>query len=137
MQARYGVNLYVDNADHSQAPVLFETKPTAERLLGDCDEPHEGMDEIGCGWLSPGALHKAQGGYLIINLADLEFTALEAMLEMMRDEELRPGTGWSGLRPEPLPFNVRLVLVGSPLAYSVLSIFVPDFAKHFKISAPV
>ena len=135
LQARYGVNLYVDNAEQTGAPVLFETKPTAERLLGDCEEPHEGMDEIGSGWLSPGALHKAQGGYLIVNLADLELSALEALLDMMRDGELRPGTGWSGLRPDPVPFNVRVVLVGSPLAYSVLSMFVFDFAKHFKISA--
>ncbi|TEU00764.1 MAG: ATP-binding protein [Anaerolineales bacterium] len=141
---RYDVNVIVDNTDRSCAPVVVEGNPTYHNLLGRIE--HEivmGATRTHFTMIRRGALHRANGGYLILPARDLLLSpyAWEGLKRSLREETIRIESlsayaGFMGavsLDPQPIPLNVKVVLVGTPSLYYLLSAHDEDFAKLFKV----
>ncbi len=145
-QKRYQVNLIVDNSGSEQAPVVVESHPSYTNLIGRIE--HEvvlGATKTDFTLIQPGALHKANGGYLVIPARDLLINtyAWEGLKRVLRDGEIRiidlgVQTGLLSsvtLEPESIPLNIKIFLVGTPLLYYLLHSNDEDFAKLFKVRA--
>lgn len=143
---RYEVNVLVDQSNHSGAPVIIENQPTYHNLLGSIE--HDiflGASYTNFSKIRPGALHKANGGYLILPARDVLINpyAWEGLKRVLRDGEIRMlelGSqmgliSTSTLEPEPIPLNVKVILVGTPMLYYLLRAYDEDFAKLFKVRA--
>ncbi len=141
---RYRVNLLVDNSCLEGAPVIFESNPTYYNLVGKLEyEQRMGFLFTDFTKIKAGAVHKANGGYLILNALDVlrNFGAWDALKRVLKTSEVRieniaEHVGLipiSGLVPEPIPVKVKVLLIGSPLIYHLLSLFDEDFKKLFKI----
>ena len=143
---RYEVNLLVDNSSSQGAPVILERHPAYYNLLGRIE--HEvimGATRTDFTMIHPGALHRANGGYLILPVRDVLVNpyAWEGLKRVLRDGNLRIielGTELGllstvTLEPEPIPLSVKIILVGTPLLYYLLRIYDEDFAKLFKVRA--
>jgi len=143
---RYGVNVVVSREAQSAAPLLYEDNPTLRNLLGDIEH----MAQIGAlvtnfTLIKPGALHRANGGYLVIDSRKLLFEpfAWEALKRVLRSKEIRiesPAEQYSlissvTLEPEPIPLDIKIVLVGERLFYYLLYQYDPDFRELFKVAA--
>ena len=144
---RYGVNILVDNADlKNGAPIIEEDHPTQPNLIGRIEH----MSQFGTlvtdfNLILAGALHRANGGYLVMDARRL-LTQPFAWETLMR--ELRAGKisiespyeslGFASalsLQPEPIPLDVKVILTGEPIIYYLLSRFDPDFRELFKVAA--
>jgi len=145
-QSRYGVNVLVDNSETKGAPVILETNPTYNHLIGRIE--HQAMFGAlvtNYTMLKPGALHRANGGYLILNVRDLLLSpfAWDALKRALKDRQVRIeelGQQFSlvstvTLQPEPIPLDVKVVLIGHPLLYYLLNYYDEDFPKLFKVKA--
>lgn len=143
---RYRVNLLVDNHQTSGAPVIFETNPTFYNLIGKVEYRGEfGALVTDFTMIKPGALHQANGGYLILQLKDVLMVPLswEALKRALKSREIRiENIGeqlgllpTATLRPEPIPLDVKVAIIGSPLLYHLLYVLDEDFRKLFKIKA--
>ena len=144
--ARYQVNLLVNNAETTGAPVVEETNPTYYNLLGKIEyESSMGTLVTDHTLIQPGALHRANGGFILLRAEDVLVNALswEALKRSLKNTNVRvenigeqyrmvPTTA---IRPEPIPLDVKIVMIGSPLLYYLLSSYDDDFRKHFKIKA--
>ncbi|MDK2871710.1 MAG: hypothetical protein PWQ16_1062 [bacterium] len=141
---RYRVNLLVDNSRLQGAPVVFESNPTYYNLVGKLEyEQRMGFLVTDFTKIKAGAIHRANGGYLILNVTDVlrNFGAWDALKRVLKTGEIRIENiaehvgliPMSGLVPEPIPVKVKVLLIGSPLIYHLLSIFDEDFKKLFKI----
>lgn len=141
---RYKVNLLVDNSRLEGAPVVFESNPTYYNLVGKLEyEQRMGFLVTDFTKIKAGALHKANGGYLILNVMDVlkNFGAWDVLKRALKTGEIRIENiaehvgliPMSGLVPEPIPVKVKVLLIGSPWIYHLLSIFDEDFKKLFKI----
>jgi lon-related putative ATP-dependent protease len=138
------VNVLVDRAEARGAPVVVEENPTHGNLVGRIDHhAHLGTLLTDFTLVRAGALHRANGGYLILEAADLlaSFRAWPALKKCLKSrtirieeplEELRPVTTAS-LAPEPIPLDVKVVLIGSPLVYYLLYALDEDFGELFKV----
>ena len=143
---RYKVNLLVDNRSTQGAPVVVEANPTFTNLFGKLEYRHEfGALVTDFTMIKAGALHRANGGYLIVQAADLLKNAwswdglkralksgeirIESMAEQMG---LLPVTA---LKPHPIPVRVKVVMVGSPYLYHLLLYMDEEFRKYFKVLA--
>jgi lon-related putative ATP-dependent protease len=143
---RYGVNLMVDNGGTRGAPVAHEELPTYPNLAGRIEHhAHFGTLVTDFTMVRPGALHRANGGYLVLDARRLlsqpfawEFLkgALEARQIRIDPPERRYGlSGTASLEPEPIPLDVKIVLVGERLLYHLLVAYDPEFLEHFKVAA--
>ncbi len=143
---RYRVNLLIDHSENGNAPVVFEDEPTFERLLGRIEHRSEsGTLVTDFNLIRPGSLHKANGGYLLIDVLrllrqPLAWDALKRVLEAgkIRIETLASALGFTStttLEPEPVPLDVKVVLTGERIFYYLLSTYDPDFQNHFKVMA--
>ncbi len=143
---RYEVNVLVDNANCKGAPVIVENHPSYHNLMGRIE--HEvvlGATLTNFTLIRPGALHRANGGYLILPAREvlLNQFAWEGLQRALRDQALRIvelGTqlgllSTATLEPEPMPLNVKVVLIGTPMLYYLLSAHDEDFVKLFKVKA--
>jgi lon-related putative ATP-dependent protease len=143
---RYAVNLLVDHAGQQGAPVVVESQPNYHNLLGRIE--HEvimGATRTDFTHIRPGALHRANGGYLVAPARDLLLApyAWEGLKRVLRDGAIRIielGTqlgmvSTETLDPEPIPLHVKIVLVGTPMLYYLLRAYDEDFAKLFKVRA--
>ena len=143
---RYEVNLLVDNTAVQGAPVIMENYPTHNNLLGRIE--HEiimGGSHTDFTMIQPGALHRANGGYLILPVRDLLLNpyAWEGLKRALRDRELRLVElanqvgliSTATLEPEPIPLQVKILLIGSPTLYYLLRANDDDFTKLFKVRA--
>lgn len=143
---RYQVNVLVDQHAQSGAPVIVETNPTYHNLIGRIE--HKAM--LGATYtdftlIKPGALHRANGGYLIIPareclLNPFAWDGLKRALKdrVIRIEELGAQYGLVStvtLEPATVPLNVKVILIGSPLIYYLLNAYDEDFQKLFKVKA--
>ncbi|HSG88196.1 MAG TPA: AAA family ATPase [Pseudomonadales bacterium] len=144
--ARYRVNLLVDHTDGGGAPVVFEGNPTLENLLGRIEHRTEfGNLVTDFTLLRPGALHRANGGYLIIEAERLLSRPFvwDALKRALFDRSVRPehaselmGFGRVlSLDPEPVALSVKVVLIGQRRTYYLLSAYDPDFPQLFKVPA--
>lgn len=144
--SRYEVHLFVDNAGAEGAPVVVEDHPTARNLLGSIERESEmGTLVTDFTLIKAGALHRANGGYLIIHVTDvMQYqSAWEGLLRSLRSglariEEVDEGQDQvktKTLEPEPMPVNCKVVLIGDHDAYETLLAYDDRFPKLFKIKA--
>ncbi len=142
----YRVNLIIDNDKLKHAPVVLCKNPNYFDLFGklDFEASPTGM-RTDYTMLKPGLFHKANGGYLIANVRDIlvNMPTWEAFKRVIRNQELsidssrdiaQPVTIVS-LKPEPIPINVQVILIGSEANYQQLCAMDIDFKKLFKVKA--
>lgn len=143
---RYTVNLLVDNRDTEGAPMVYETNPSYYNLLGRVEyENRFGMVVTDFSMIKPGAFHCANGGYLILQARDVlsGMQSWEVLKRVLRTREIRIENisehfglvAMATLRPQPIPLNVKVVMIGSPFLYHILYHYDEDFRKLFKIKA--
>jgi len=142
---RFEVNLFVDNGKTKGAPVVSEDHPTAFNLLGSIEREAEmGALYTDFTLIKAGALHKANGGFLILNIEDLlsNPNSWEGLLRALRSgqsriedpvdpEQVRART----LQPAPIDLEVKVVLIGTDEHYEMLLYNDDRFAKYFKLKA--
>jgi lon-related putative ATP-dependent protease len=143
---RYRVNVLVSHKGCMGAPVVVENSPTYYNLVGRLEyRPVAGGATTDHMLIKPGALHRANGGYLTIQVLDVLTApfAWEALKRSLRSQEAtieNIGEQWTPipaatLRPDPVPLDVKVILVGSPLLYFLLYQYDEDFSKLFKVKA--
>ncbi len=144
--ARYRVNVLVDNGGSEGAPVVVETNPTYYNLVGRIEyRPAFGTMVTDFREIKAGALHRANGGFLLLDALEVlrHPFAWEALKRALRDGQVRIenlGEEWSAvptatLRPEPIPLQVKVCLIGQPLLYHLLYALDEDFRELFKVKA--
>ena len=143
---RYIVNLLVNNREQQGAPVVFEMNPTYYNLLGRVEyENRMSVVTTDYSMIKAGALHRANGGFLIINTRDLltNIGSWDGLKRALRTRELAVENlgeqyslyAMSSLRPQTIPLNVKVVLLGNPWLYNLLCQYDEEFGKLFKIHA--
>jgi lon-related putative ATP-dependent protease len=143
---RFGVNVLVDNAADGGAPVIVERNPTYYNLLGRVQyRATLGAMVTDFQEIKPGALHRAGGGFLVLDILDVlrHPFAWEGLKRTLRSGEVRienlaeefAGMPSTSLRPEPIPVKVKVVMIGSQLAYRILQDADEDFRELFKVKA--
>jgi lon-related putative ATP-dependent protease len=143
---KYEVNVLVDNASQSGAPVVIELNPTYPNLFGRIEkEPQFGTLITDFTMIREGALHRANGGYLVLPAAELlrDGLAWDSLKRSLRNcevsvEEPAERMGYmatKSLRPEPVPLDVKVILIGDPYLYQLLYAQDPDFGELFKVKA--
>ena len=144
--AKYRVNPLVDNSTCEGAPVVFEYSPTYYNLFGRIDyQARMGTMVTDLTMITPGAIHRANGGYLVVQARDLLLSPLawDTLKRTLRSQEARIeniGEQYSPiptatLRPEPIPTDTKIVMVGSPMLLQTLQMADEDFRKYFKVEA--
>ena len=143
---KYKVNLFVDNSDKNSNNIITESNPTYYNLTG-CSEYKNEIGALTTSFMQiiPGSLHKANGGYLIINAKDLltnpfSWDVLKRSLktEKISIESLNKQYGYlvtSTLKPEPIDLDIKVILIGDAYLYSMLYSYEEDFRNLFKIMA--
>ena len=143
---RYRVNVLVNNEGAAGAPVVLETYPTQPNIIGRVEHIAQfGALITDFNLIKPGALHRANGGYLVMDARKLLMNpfAWEDMKRALRAREIRiesPGQSLGlmstlSLEPEPIPLDLKVVLIGDPMLYYLLSHHDPEFGDLFKVSA--
>ncbi len=143
---RYRANLVVDHSHLDGAPVLVETNPTYYNLMGKVEYRGEfGALVTDFTMIKCGALEQANGGFLILQVRDVLTNPLswEALKRALKSEEARiENIGeqlglvpTATLRPEPIPLDVKIILIGTPVIFQLLYVLDDDFRKLFKIKA--
>jgi len=154
---RYRVNVIVDqtqqdlvrrqtDGSHNGAPLIYEDHPTQPNLVGRI----ENMAQMGnlvtdFTLIKAGALHRANGGCLILDARKIltqpfAWETLKRVLRagVIRIESPAESLGWSStitLQPEPIPLQVKVVMLGEPLLYYLLTSYDPEFGELFRVSA--
>ncbi len=143
---RYRVNVLVDHGPTQGAPVIIEYSPTYYNLFGRVEYRHRmGAAGTDLTMIRPGAIHLANGGYLAIPAKDLLDSPLawDTLKRVLRSGETRIENiaeqfnpiPTSTLRPQPIPVAVKIVLIGTPILFSLLQRMDEDFRKLFKVKA--
>lgn len=143
---RFGVNVLIDHDGAKGAPVVYEDNPSYQSLVGRVEH----ISQIGAlvtdfTLIKPGALHRANGGYLILDVRKILMQpyAWEGLKRALSSQEVRIeslGQALSlistvSLEPEPIPLKIKVVLLGERLLYYLLNYFDPDFGDLFKVAA--
>ncbi|MCH8030136.1 MAG: AAA family ATPase [Candidatus Dadabacteria bacterium] len=142
----YKVNVYVDNFLTKGAPVVYEPHPIYSNLFGTVErEMRMGVFTTNFTMIHPGSLAKANGGYLIVEALDVlrapfVWDSLKKVLENQElgIEDVFQQLGYmsaSGLRPEPINVDIKVIMIGSPTTYNLLYTYDEDFRKLFKVKA--
>ncbi|WP_250674211.1 ATP-binding protein [Paraclostridium ghonii] len=143
---RYGVNLLIDNSECTECRVINENNPTYYNLTGSIDYKNEiGSLTTSFMEIKPGSLHKANGGFIIINAKDLisspfSWECLKRSLKTgkISIESLNKQFGYlvtSNLKPEPIELDIKVVLIGDNYIYNIMYSYEEDFRNLFKIMA--
>jgi predicted ATP-dependent protease len=143
---RYQVNVIVDNAALAHAPVVYEDHPTLANLLGRIEYRAQfGAFATDFTLIKPGALHRANGGYLVLDarrvlLQPLAWEQLKRTLRAghIRVESVGEAIGLAlpvSLDPEPVPLDVKVILLGDRELHELLSFYDPDLPELFKVTA--
>jgi lon-related putative ATP-dependent protease len=144
--ARYDVNVLVDNSETTGAPVVFERNPTFSNLLGRVEfRAVFGAMVTDFRQIKAGALHRANGGFLIVHVLDVLRNPLawETLKRSLLCEEIEVESlgehlsiQFAGrLRPEPVPLDVKVVLIGPRNVYQLLFQLDEDFTELFAVRA--
>jgi predicted ATP-dependent protease len=142
----YRVNVMVDNSDVQGPPIIVETNPSYHNLFGVVEKkPVVGGYITDFTLIKAGSMSKANGGYIVLYDRDVLANAgvWEALLRVIKNRELRieePAAffGWTppqGLRPEPIPTDTKVIIIGDPHLYRALASTDPDFRETFKVKA--
>lgn len=144
--ARYGLNILVDNGQTERAPIIQENHPSSVNLFGFVEPRADDRGDNRGAYLKirPGALHRADGGYLILRAEDLVQDE-ESWLWLKRvlqtgTVEIQPASGPFGppgapAKPEAADVDVKVILLGGEMTYDALYAADPDFQKLFKVYA--
>lgn len=142
---RYEVNVFLSHTEEG-APVIYEDMPTYQNLHGRIEHQAQmGMLTTDFSLIRAGALHRANGGYIIIDARRLLMQpfAYEGLKRTLRSRQIRmePVERLLGLvstvtlEPEPIPLEIKVVLIGEPMIYYLLQAHDPEFKTLFKIQA--
>ena len=142
----YRVNLFVDNSNLEGAPVIMDSNYQYLNMFGKLEyENQYGMLKTDYTMLKPGLLHKANGGYIILQASDLlsnqicydalKKSLLVKELNIENNMEQRSYMVMISLKPEPIPLNVKVLLLGDAEIYHALLALDPEFKKLFKIKS--
>ena len=144
---RYEINLFVDNSEVDSAPVVVELHPTYYNLMGRIEyEIFENVMAPHFTTLKAGSLHRANGGYLVLKAREIirHRDAWEALKRAIEGEEIRLQTPEAldgsrvmarSLDPEPIPLQVKIIMLGSPNIYYMLYDKEEEFGSLFKVKA--
>ncbi len=144
--AKYDINVLVDNSKVKGKPVVFETNPSYPNLFGVIERQAQfGALFTDFTMIKAGALHKANGGFLLLKVTDIlkrpfSYEALKRALRTRKLEIEDPGEQLGlfttkSLKPEPIELNVKIVLMGEPDLYQLLYGLDEDFRELFKIKS--
>lgn len=142
----YQVNVLVSNQNSSGAPLVCEDNPTYSNLIGRVEHTSQfGALVTNFTLIKPGALHRANGGYLLLDVHKILMQpfAWDALKRALQTREIRIeslGQMYSlistvSLEPEPIPLVVKVVLFGDRLLYYLLQAYDPEFNELFKVAA--
>ena len=140
----YRVNLFVDNSNREGAPVIMDSNYSYNNIFGKLEyENYYGALKTDHTMLKPGLLHQANGGYIIFQAKDLLANGIcyEALKKALRVKELsidnaqeqRSSMVMVSLKPEPIPLDLKVILIGNGDIYHTLLAMDSDFKKLFKI----
>ncbi len=140
----YRVNLFVDNSRLEGAPVIMDSNYSFQNIFGKLEyENYMGMFKTDFTMLKPGLLHIANGGYIIFQAEDLLSSpaCYENLKRVLRVKEIgidnsqeqRSAMVMISLKPEPIPLDLKVILIGSEEIYQTLLAMDPNFKKLFKI----
>ncbi len=143
---RYIVNVLVNNRDTKGAPCVFESNPTYFNIFGRMEYKFQyGVATTDFSMIKAGALHKANGGYLVMNALDLlrNIFSYETLKRALRNREIKIEDVWeqyrlmstATLRPEAIPLNVKVILIGNPYLYYMLYSLDEEYRELFKVKA--
>jgi lon-related putative ATP-dependent protease len=143
---RYVVNVLVNNKDAKGAPYVFESNPTYYNLFGRLEYRFQyGVASTDFSMIKGGALHRANGGYLVINALDLlrNMFSYETLKRALKNKEIRLEDIWeqyrlmstTTLKPEAIPLEVKVILIGNPELYYMLYNLDEEYRELFKVKA--
>lgn len=145
--AQHKINLFIDRAKDTCAPVVFETNPTYNNLFGWIEhEERNGYLSTDFNKIKPGAIHRANSGYLVIQVVDLLKNpfAYDDLKRALRNQHTKVGENpfstysirpLKKLEPEAIELDVKVILIGSSYYFSMLNHYDEEFARLFKIKA--
>mgnify|MGYP003370318674 CR=1 FL=1 len=140
----YRVNLFIDNSNQEGCPVIMDSNYTFHNLFGKLEyENYYGQLKTDYTMLKPGLLQKANGGYIIFQAKDLLSNGIcyEELKRVLRIKEIaidnsmeqRSSMAMISLKPEPIPLELKVILIGNANIYHTLLSMDSDFRKLFKI----
>ena len=140
----YRVNLFVDNSNREGAPVIMDSNYSYNNIFGTLEyENYYGALKTDHTMLKAGLMQQANGGYIIFQAKDLLANGIcyEALKKALRIKELgienaneqRASMTLISLKPEPIPLNLKVILIGNSSIYQTLLAMDSDFRKLFKI----
>ena len=140
----YRVNLFVDNSNKKGAPVIMDSNYSYQNIFGTLEyENYFGSLKTDHTMLKPGLLQQANGGYIIFQAKDLLANPMcyETLKKALRIKELgiensgeqRSSMALISLKPEPIPLDLKVILIGNGMIYQTLLAMDSDFRKLFKI----
>jgi lon-related putative ATP-dependent protease len=143
---KYRVNVLINNGGAQGAPVVYEENPTYENLVGRVEHLAQmGALVTDFSMIRGGALHRANGGYLMLDalrVLQVPF-GWEGLKRALRSGEIKiesVGQMYGlivtvSLEPQPVPLNVKVVVIGRPMLYYLLRQYDPEFGELFKVAA--
>ena len=142
----FRVNVFVDNSDTAGPPIVIEPNPTYVNLFGKIERrPIMGVYVTDHTMLKPGAVNEANGGYLVVDVRELLMNqgVWEALKRVIKTNEARLEDPFQqfgflapqGLRPEPIPTDVKVIVTGDHMLYQLLARNDEDFWELFKVKA--
>ncbi len=143
---RYTVNLFVDNSDLEHAPIINETNPVYINLMGNVEyKSLMGVLTTDFTQIKPGSLHQANGGYIIFQMREILNNPIswEMLKRALKTEEINIENYnrliglaiTDSLKPEPIPLDVKVIIIGDIYTYDLLYTYDDDFRKLFKVMA--
>lgn len=143
---RYQINTIIDHSKTQGAPVIYVDNPSYHNLVGRIEhQAHMGTLFTNFTMIKPGALHRANGGYLILDARKLLIQpyAWEGLKRVLESRQIRIEslgeilslTSTTSLEPKPIPLNVKIVLLGERRLYALLCEYDPEFGELFKVAA--
>ena len=143
---RYTINVLVDRGEEQGAPIVFADKPSFVELIGRIEHESEfGSLVTNFSLIRPGALHRANGGYLVLDAEKLLSFPLawDGLKRALKSGELRVRSladdiglvSTVTLEPEPIPAELKVILIGERIYYYLLEQYDPEFPELFKVAA--
>ena len=144
--SHYRINFLVDNAETKGAPIIYEDSPTYQNLIGRVEHiARLGTLLTDFTLIKPGALHRANGGYLVMDAERILTSpfAYEGLKRTLRGQEIRIESlerllslvSTISLEPQPIPIDLKVIIIGSRLIYYLLKHYDPEFSQLFKVAA--
>ena len=144
----YQVNVFVDNAGRTGAPVIVEDAPTYRNIFGTIERWIDPMGRSGTNFtrIIPGSFMKAHGGFLILDLEDaaVEPGVWKTLKRSLKTGRMTPETfepfaffAVSGLKPEPIEIRNKVIVMGGAYLYNLLYFYDQEFATLFKVKAEI